>query len=78
MCQKAKEWAKSEMGMSEEAATYFGKESDIGDVMFVDDNYCECGIYYIGDHRCKCGNRRISVENAKKLNGEFYFWTDVY
>lgn len=34
-------------------------ESQKGNEVPIDDNYCDCGTWTVGEGRCSCGNRRI-------------------
>ena len=51
-----------------------------GESIEIDDNYCDCGLWYFGEGRCSCGNRRISywVEGERENQSDFYLMVDVY
>lgn len=57
---------------------YLTENFSDGDVIDIDDNYCECATYIVGEYRCSCGSRRISLTiegdliNGYYANGEPY------
>jgi hypothetical protein len=53
-------------------------QHEVGDELYLDDNYCECERYIIDEyHRCQCGNRRCYVV-AGIYEGKTFFSVEVY
>lgn len=49
-----------------------------GQLLNLDDNYCDCGTYYYASHRCSCGNRRCYLEIKGNLVDGFYGEVEAY